>query len=543
MESQTPAVIRKIMNKLPKTSLNKKLLKSVVLFAVVLVIATGTLVCVQYYYRQINSYSKQAFDFARTAANIIDGDRVLGYVETEEKDDYYYDILDFLNTTQLETDLKYYYVFVPYENDLVYVWDAVNTEGACELGQHEAYMSEDSKAATFEIFRQDPPEKISIQKDKKYGHIASAYSPVFNSSGDPVAVVGVDLSIPGFRKTIVMYMLLVLVSISFITLIALTIFYSSVEKNIIKPIGILTRSTEEMIGNLESDKVVNLDIHTGDEIEELADAVKKMDGDLRDYISRLSTVTAEKERIGTELNVAKRIQESMLPRIFPPFPDRSEFELYASMIPAKEVGGDFYDFFMVDDTHIALIMADVSGKGVPAALFMAISKVLIKTSLQAGRGPAETLERVNMQLLEGNDTGLFVTVWLAVIDISTGNGVAANAGHMHPVLRRKDGEYELIKYRHSPALSTIEGIPFKEHEFKVEPGDSLFVYTDGVTEATSIDEELFGEERMLEALNMNIDAGTARILPAVKEAIDGFVGEAPQFDDITMLIFKYKGCE
>ena len=298
-----------------------------------------------------------------------------------------------------------------------------------------------------------------------------------------------------------------------------------------------------MIDNLERDREVDIDIHTGDEIEDLADAIKKMDGDLHDYINELSAITAEKERIGTELNVARRIQEGMLPNIFPPFPDRSEFDLYASMIPAKHVGGDFYDFFMVDDTHIALVMADVSGKGVPAALFMAISKVLLKTSVQAGRGPSETLERVNNQLLEGNDTGLFVTVWLAVIDINTGKGVAANAGHMHPVLRRRDGEFELIKYRHSPAVATIEGIPFKEHEFDLDPGDIIFVYTDGVTEATNVEDELFGEDRMIETLNMNGDEGTEQLIPAVKTAMDDFVGEAPQFDDITMLVFEYKGPE
>ena len=531
------------MNRSKRTSLNKKVLEKIVLFAVVLVIATGALVCIQYYFSQKQNYSKQAFDFARTAANIIDGDRVLEYVETGEKDDYYYEILDFLNVTQYETNLKYYYVFVPYEDDLVYVWDAVNVEGACDLGQHEKYMSEESKAATFEIFRQNPPEKISIQKDETYGHIASAYSPIFNSSGEPVAVVGVDLSIPGFRKTIMMYMLLVVAAIFTITLVALTLFYSSVEKNIIKPIGLLTERAGRMIDNLESDEVIDIDIHTGDEIEDLADAVKKMDGDLRSYISRLAAVTKEKERIGTELYVAKRIQEGMLPNIFPPFPDRKEFDLYASMIPAKEVGGDFYDFFMVDDTHIALVMADVSGKGVPAALFMAISKVLIKTSVQAGRGPAETLERVNNQLLEGNDTGLFVTVWLAVIDITTGKGVVANAGHEHPVVRRAGGEFEMIKYKHSPAVSTLEGMVYREHEFELNPGDCVFVYTDGVTEATNENLELMGDERMVEALNRIKGLETEDILPALKNEIDIFVGNAPQFDDITMMIFKYKGCK
>ena len=531
------------MNKTRKTSLNKKLLKSIVLFAASLVIATSALVGAQYLHSQMRNYSKQAFDFARTAANIIDGDRVLGYVETGEKDEYYYEILDFLNVTQLETNLKYYYVFVPYENDLVYVWDAVNVEGACELGHHEKYMSEESKAATFEIFRQDPPEKISIQKDKTYGHIASAYSPIFNSSGDPVAVVGVDLSIPGLRRTIVMYMLLVLAAIFTITLIAQALFYTFIEKNIIKPITQLTKSTGKMIENLESDNEVDIDIHTGDEIEELADAVKKMDRDLHEYILELSAVTAEKERIGTELNVAKRIQEGMLPSIFPPFPDRDEFELYAFMMPAKEVGGDFYDFFMVDDTHIALVMADVSGKGVPAALFMAISKVLIKTAVQAGRSPGEALERVNMQLLEGNDTGLFVTVWLAVIDISTGKGVAANAGHEHPVLRRAGEDFNIIKYKHSPAVATLEGIEYTEHEFELGHGDVIFVYTDGVTEATNESMELMGEDRMIEILNRNSDVETEKLLKTVKMEIDSFAGNAPQFDDITMMLFEYNGAE
>ena len=531
------------MNKTGKTSLNKKILRSIVLFAAVLVVATSGLVGVQYLNSQMRNYSKQAFDFARTAANIIDGDRVLGYVETGEKDEYYYEILDFLNVTQLETNLKYYYVFVPYENDLVYVWDAVNVEGACDLGDHEKYMSEESKAATFEIFRQDPPEKISIQKDKTYGHIASAYSPIFNSSGDPVAVVGVDLSIPGLRRTIVMYMLLVLAAIFTITLIAQALFYTFIEKNIIKPITQLTKSTGALVDNLESDTLADIDIHTGDEIEELADSIKQMDRDLHEYILELSAVTAEKERIGAELNVAKRIQAGMLPSIFPPFPERDEFELYAFMMPAKEVGGDFYDFFMVDDTHIALVMADVAGKGVPAALFMAISKVLIKTSVQAGRSPGETLERVNMQLLEGNDTGHFVTVWLAVIDITTGEGVAANAGHEHPALRRADGDFEIIKYRHSPAVATLEGLKYKEHEFRLEPGDAIFVYTDGVTEATNENMELMGERRMTEALNKNKDVSTAELLPAVKNEIDSFAGSAPQFDDITMMIFEYNGAE
>lgn len=249
----------------------------------------------------------------------------------------------------------------------------------------------------------------------------------------------------------------------------------------------------------------------------------------------------EKERIGAELNVATQIQADMLPGIFPAFPDRKEFDIYATMNPAKEVGGDFYDFFLVDEDHLAMVMADVSGKGVPAALFMVIAKTLIKNRAQMGGGPSQILADVNEQLCEGNEAELFVTVWLAVLELSTGNGIAANAGHEHPVIRRAGGEYELVCYRHSPAVAAMEGVRFREHPFHLNPGDSLYVYTDGVTEATDADNQLFGADRMLQSLNRDPDAPAEQLLHTVKKDINEFVGNAPQFDDITMLCLKYFG--
>ncbi len=271
--------------------------------------------------------------------------------------------------------------------------------------------------------------------------------------------------------------------------------------------------------------------------------MKQMETDMNEYIHNLTAITAEKERIGAELNVATQIQADMLPRIFPPFPDRKEFDIFASMSPAKEVGGDFYDFFLIDDDHLGLVMADVSGKGVPAALFMVITKTLIKNRAQMGGGPAEILRYVNEQLCEGNDAELFVTVWFAILEISTGKGKAANAGHEHPVLCRANGSYDLVKYTHSPAVAVMEGIPFKEHSFELHPGDTLFVYTDGVTEATNADNQLFGTDRMLEALNKEPDASPQRLLRNVRNGINRFVGSAPQFDDITMLALRYFGSE
>ena len=280
---------------------------------------------------------------------------------------------------------------------------------------------------------------------------------------------------------------------------------------------------------------------TGDEIEVLAESFAKQSARMRLYIDQVKKVTAEKERIGAELDMASRIQGSQLPRLFPPFPDRKEFSLYASMTPAKEVGGDFYDFFMIDDDHMGFVMADVSGKGVPAALLMMVSRVLIKSTMQSGKGPAETLKSVNNQLCEGNDADFFVTVWLAVLEISTGKGVAANAGHEHPALRRADGSYDLIVYKHSMPVGAMRDLPFREHEFQLNPGDSFFVYTDGVVEATDADKELYGSDRMLQALNRNPDAQPEQMLANISQDIDRFVDGAEQFDDITMLCFRYFG--
>ena len=313
-------------------------------------------------------------------------------------------------------------------------------------------------------------------------------------------------------------------------------------KRIVKPINVMAKKVSEINGdnpNFEMEKVYK----TNDEIQVLAESFATLSQKTQEYIKEVTRVTAEKERIGAELNVATQIQADMLPRIFPPFPDRNEFDLFASMNPAKEVGGDFYDYYLIDDDHIALIMADVSGKGVPAALFMVIAKTLLKNRAQMGGTPSEILAEVNDQLCEGNEAELFVTVWMAIIEISTGKGVAANAGHEHPALRRKDGSFELIEYRHSPALAVMPGIPFRQHDFELKSGDTLFVYTDGVAEATDSKNELFGNERMLKALNREPDAEPKKMLDNVMDSIEDFVEDAPQFDDITMLCFKYFGKE
>lgn len=242
-----------------------------------------------------------------------------------------------------------------------------------------------------------------------------------------------------------------------------------------------------------------------------------------------------------ELDMATEIQAGMLPSIFPAFPNRSEFDIHASMDPAKEVGGDFYDLFMVDDDHLAMVIADVSGKGVPAALFMMSSKIQINDHTLMGGTPAEILERVNRQVYANNDAHMFVTVWLGILEISTGKLISSSAGHEYPMLNL-NGAYELLKEKHGLAVGAMPKSKYKNSEIQLKKGDSIFVYTDGVAEATDSGDQLFGTDRTLEALNAVPEGASQKeVLAAVRAAVDAFVKDAPQFDDITMLGMKYNG--
>ena len=265
--------------------------------------------------------------------------------------------------------------------------------------------------------------------------------------------------------------------------------------------------------------------------------------DAGDPIHGVVSMISEIDRLDKELTLASDIQSSMLPRIFPPYPDRAEFDLYASMTPAKEVGGDFYDFFLIDSDHLGLVIADVSGKGIPAALFMMVSKTLIKNQLMTGCDPATAMEHVNLQLCERNSASMFVTVWAAVVEISTGKGLACNAGHENPGLYRAEGEFELLKYKHGMFAGISKKAKYQNREFELKPGKCIFDYTDGVPEAKNTADEMFQEERLAVTLNQSPDAGPEELVHRMHEAVDRFAGGAEQFDDITMLCMKYYGVQ
>ena len=269
--------------------------------------------------------------------------------------------------------------------------------------------------------------------------------------------------------------------------------------------------------------------------------LNRLSEQMEDYRRDLLAMTLREERVNTELALATRIQTDMLPNIFPPFPDRPEIEIYASMDPAKEVGGDFYDFFFVDQDHLALVIADVSGKGIPAAMFMMMAKSMLQTQAAAGNSPREVLETVNRLICENNKEKMFITVWFGILDLETGLLTAANAGHEYPILKTPGGEYELVKDKHGFVLGGMKRMKYTDYTLAMAPGSKLFVYTDGVAEAMNAQKELFGLERTLQALNAAKDAPPEGVLRSVDEAVARFAAGAEQVDDLTMMCVEYCG--
>ncbi|MBQ6381121.1 MAG: SpoIIE family protein phosphatase [Clostridia bacterium] len=311
-------------------------------------------------------------------------------------------------------------------------------------------------------------------------------------------------------------------------------------KRIVKPLEAMTARVESL-GENDLQFHMEDSYRTRDEIEVLAESFANLSAKTVKYISEVERVTAEKERIGVELSLATRIQADMLPNLYPAFPERPEFDIYASMDPAKEVGGDFYDFFLIDEDHLCVFIADVSGKGVPAALFMMASMIILANNAQMGKTPAQILQDTNAAICANNREEMFVTVWLGILEISTGKLTAANAGHEYPIIKSPHGDYRRLQDRHGFVIGGMEGARYKEYDVHLQPGSKLFLYTDGVPEATNSQKELFGEQRMLKALNSVPDAAPRETLENMRSAVDAFVQEAEQFDDLTMVCIEYRG--
>ena len=327
-------------------------------------------------------------------------------------------------------------------------------------------------------------------------------------------------------------------------LIFIIILYQLIRKRIISPLKKVRGATKDFVEvsrneNDPSKWVFNKPkLKKRDEIESVNDSVSTMARDMSEFMQTILNETKEKQRIGTELELAAQIQMGALETKFPAFPNITNVDIYAQMTPAKEVGGDFYDFFPVDDTHIGLVMADVSGKGVPASIYMMIAKIILRQIAMMGDSPKDTLIRLNDQISDNNQNSMFVTIWFGILDVTTGHVVASNAGHEYPIIKGKDGKYEIMKDKHGMVLGAMPGIKYREYEFDVEKGGALFLYTDGAPEATNANNELYGMDRVVESLNKNPELPAKELIESLKSDIDEYVGDAPQFDDLTMMCIR-----
>lgn len=491
-------------------------------------------------------YNDAAFRTAETATTLINGDRIDEWEADSGTDEDYLQTAGYIDVLTEKQHVTMIYVIDVDTTDYGRFTSVFNSVAANSgyspwpIGYVRDTTNDEYRQIYRDIYENGLERGCVVRTTDLRGkppHVTSLV-PVRRSDGSVRAILCVQRPMSELAAGRRLYLIYVLMATAIIVIMASIAVFSFMRGQFVLPMKRITREAVRFAEENSAPKEGELeDISNIREIDKLASSIGRMEQDTLRYIDNLTKVTAEKERIGTELNLASGIQKGILPQ---EFPESSRFTLYATMRPARQVGGDFYDFFMIDDDHIGLVIADVSGKGVPAALFMMVTKELVKNRLKDGDSPEQALYHINNQLIEGNKQGMFVTIWLAVLELSTGRGVSVNAGHEHPAVGHVNGEFELIKYKHSPALATFKDVAFKEHEFFMEHGDTIFVYTDGVTEATNEKEELFGEDRLLETLNLSPKEAPERTVQGVMVAIDQFVGDTEQFDDITMLCIKYR---
>ena len=531
-------------------SIRVKITCSIILLA--LVIST-ILVYISYstYKSTMNEhYDTLAANVAKTAIAMLDEETMLSYarnVATADPQEVmaseeYQEILSILQRIKASNNVLYLYVTYPVEDGAYFIFDTDTSEDGCPYGYFMEYYEGSFSELSEQLQRGEMVP--SVISDQEYGWIISTSYPYISESGELIGYVCVDISMDKVVNDRHDFLSNCIWIMALITIVFAVVYVFLFHRSFIRPIEQMTRAASDFIasrekGTEQDSSIASLHVKTHDELQKLCESLKKMESDLNLHIENLKHVTAEKERIGAELNVATHIQKSMLPRIFPAFPDREEFDVYATMDPAKEVGGDFYDFFMVDERHLAIVMADVSGKGVPAALFMVIGKTLIKDHTQPGRDLGEVFTEVNDLLCESNSEDLFITAFEGVLDLVTGEFRFVNAGHEMPFLCPAGGDFEARRIKPGFVLAGMEGMRYTAGTMTLGLGDKIFQYTDGVTEATNANQELYGMERLTAVLNTVKDKPPHEILPAVKEDIDRFVGQAPQFDDITMLCLEY----
>ena len=508
-------------------------------------------------------FSDREFREVRARA-VAAGDEKIIEDWMREQPPIYYEMANFENENLSEEEKEQYTLWGDYSSFVTFLKSAEEV-----FGLKSAYIQYVVDGVTFNLV--DPDEALftigTIEEpvyafDKYTGNeripatvynfrgntLCTACEPIVEESESGMkTVVGlacVDIDMSDVMRERHWFLLNSAVLIVVLTLLAMAVGVYFTRGLATKPLKLLSAGATGFAkgdGGFSREDIIRLPIDSNDEVGDLYREIRSMQGRIVDNADRLTRITADRERVKTELSMAADIQNSALPRRFPAFPDRPEFDLYASMDPAKEVGGDFYDFFLVDDDHLALVIADVSDKGVPAALFMMSAKNLISYRAAMGGSPGEILTSVNAQLCKDNDMKMFVTVWLGILELSTGRLTCVNAGHECPILKHPDGPFQLLRDRHGVFMGVMKKATYREYDLELLPGSKLFVYTDGLAEANNQLGEQFGTDRIVQALNRCADGSPMQLLDGVTRAVNGFTAGATQFDDMTMLCLEYRG--
>lgn len=526
------------MSKIKRLKLSAKIGIGIILLGMIVIIVSCYVGYRSYETDVEQYYNDSAYEIAYLTGSIISGDDVARYLETGEVDDKYYETLEYIDLIRENLSANYIYVAEVIDGYYItYVFDAENPDDAYDrfiLGD-TGLMTEEYIADVYLVESEGARPDNYFYSESQFGYNTTALAPLYDSSGNIVALVGVELSMQGLQDMLNDYMYDVFTITPLVILLLLALFMFFIRKSVIKPLDSITQASDDFMQTKLVSEEKLMSVNTGDELQVLARAIAKMQTDTLNYLDEIKLVTGERERIGAELDVAKHIQADMLPTVFPKEPEIPFVKIFASMTPAKEVGGDFYDFFDIDGDHIGLVMADVSGKGIPAALFMVIAKTLIKNAAQSGISPKEVFEKVNNELCENNAEEMFVTCWLGILNTKSGKLQAVSAGHEYPVIKRKAGEFEIFKDVHGFVMGGMENMRYRQYDIQLNEGDTIFLYTDGVPEATNIQNELYGMERMVKKLNQCKESYPKEQIEAVLADVMEFTGEAEQFDDVTML--------
>ena len=497
----------------------------------------------------VEEYTATTYRIADTASTLVNGDHLAVYPDGEETEEYNR-TREWLDAYCRRMWISLVYVIRVDESDygrFVSVFNSVNNEvdnsayTVWECGYRRNTTNDEYREKYRALYEKQSEHETIFRRSTQDGvhpHITSMV-PVKNSAGKVEGILCVQRPIREIDNARRPYLITVGIITVIMAAVAALLAAGYLRKQFVKPIRkISEEATRFARENTKGEELG--DVSSYEEIYSLSRSIDKMETDMVNYMQNLTTITAEKERIGTELSFAKRIQFSSLPTRFPASPDRTDFDIYASAVPAREVGGDFYSFRMIDDDHLAMWIGDVSDKGVPAALFMMSANIVINIRAGMGGTPAEIMAFVNDNICQHNHANLFVTIWLGIMEFSTGKLTFVNAGHEEPAVYHKGGEFELYKTKHNVAVGVMPDIEYKDFEIRMGKGDKLFIYTDGVPEATDKNDKLFTTDRMLKALNKHRDGKPEEILEGVYESVNEFVGDRAQFDDLTMLGFELK---